>query len=557
MTPSLLRSLFASAFLILLSVSLTIGQTIVYVTSFGAGNQSGSSWNNALPGVQLRDQLASAAANTEFWLASGTYKPTTGIDRGVSFTIPSGVQVYGGFQGNESQLTARQLTQPSSTTLSGDIGVAGDVSDNSESVVLFSKSTNETLLNGVVVAYAATEGVVNSSNSYLTGSNQSSYVTISNCYFSNNNRTAVANYASYGPTCSMTIVNSVFINNGNASAYTAGAISNGSTTASKAYMDISSCIFKNNVGGTSSGAILNSSFEFGTSRITLRDCLFDGNSSSKGAAIFNTNYSGTVETRIERSYFYNNQAIDGGVALMSSGQYSGNILEFKSCLIRNNRAVNGGVVNTTENGDANNLKFTNCTILNNSASAAGGVLFSQSTGATGWVGVIKSSIIRGNFSPDQPLFKNNNTITSATYSNIQGGFAGTGNIDADPLFIDAANSNYRLQANSPSVNTGDPNTTTSEVGPVDLAGNPRIDNGRIDMGAYERQTVVGPLVTVQNGNWNDPATWQPQRVPGAGDAVLIRHRVALPVSYTANVGQVQYDANGQVIFSPAAQIKFN
>ncbi len=43
---------------------------------------------------------------------------------------------------------------------------------------------------------------------------------------------------------------------------------------------------------------------------------------------------------------------------------------------------------------------------------------------------------------------------TATYSNIQGGWGGTGNIDSDPLFCDAGNGDYTLVSNSPCVGTG-------------------------------------------------------------------------------------------------------
>ncbi|MBC7570553.1 MAG: hypothetical protein H7319_12560 [Spirosoma sp.] len=124
--------------------------------------------------------------------------------------------------------------------------------------------------------------------------------------------------------------------------------------------------------------------------------------------------------------------------------------------------------------------------------------------------------------------------------------------------MNAGGGNFRLQPGSPSINTGDPASTTSNVSATDLGGNNRINNGRIDMGVYERQTHAGPIVTTQPGNWNDPFTWQFQQVPGATDAVLIRlRRVALPLSYTGNVQQVQYDASEQLVFLEGAQIKFN
>jgi hypothetical protein len=59
---------------------------------------------------------------------------------------------------------------------------------------------------------------------------------------------------------------------------------------------------------------------------------------------------------------------------------------------------------------------------------------------------------------------------------------GEGNICADPMFVDAVNSNFQLQAGSPCINAGN-NSTVSTTS--DLAGNPRVISGTVDMGAYE------------------------------------------------------------------------
>jgi hypothetical protein len=47
-------------------------------------------------------------------------------------------------------------------------------------------------------------------------------------------------------------------------------------------------------------------------------------------------------------------------------------------------------------------------------------------------------------------------LNVVSYSDVQGGFAGIGNIDADPLFVDAAGGDFALQPGSPCINTGDP-----------------------------------------------------------------------------------------------------
>ncbi|HEY5043880.1 MAG TPA: choice-of-anchor Q domain-containing protein [Verrucomicrobiae bacterium] len=63
--------------------------------------------------------------------------------------------------------------------------------------------------------------------------------------------------------------------------------------------------------------------------------------------------------------------------------------------------------------------------------------------------------------------------------------SGIGNITNEPVFMDMANGNYRLQSNSPCINSGN-NSYISVTN--DLDGNPRIVGGTVDIGAYEYQT---------------------------------------------------------------------
>ena len=59
-----------------------------------------------------------------------------------------------------------------------------------------------------------------------------------------------------------------------------------------------------------------------------------------------------------------------------------------------------------------------------------------------------------------------------TYSNIEGGYEGLGNIDADPQFTDPENGDFTLQPSSPCIDAGDPE---SELDP---------DGTIADMGVY-------------------------------------------------------------------------
>ena len=121
---------------------------------------------------------------------------------------------------------------------------------------------------------------------------------------------------------------------------------------------------------------------------------------------------------------------------------------------------------------------------------------------------ISNSIIY-NDGGDSLIWSDDASRVAASYSVVQGGWSGTGNLDVDPVFvargawsiegewIDSV-SDYGLDASSPAIDAGDdgliPSDTadvdddgnTSETHPLDLAGADRVQDAQVDIGAYEQ-----------------------------------------------------------------------
>lgn len=97
--------LFLIGAILLLSSRAEAGSAVIYVRANASGANNGTSWANAY--TNLQTALSNASAGTQIWVAAGTYKPTSGTDRGISFVMKNGVQLYGGFAGTENSLTHR------------------------------------------------------------------------------------------------------------------------------------------------------------------------------------------------------------------------------------------------------------------------------------------------------------------------------------------------------------------------------------------------------------------------------------------------------------------
>lgn len=163
-----------------------------------------------------------------------------------------------------------------------------------------------------------------------------------------------------------------------------------------------------------------------------------------------------------------NSAAEYGGGL--SNNYATASLTMTNCLVVGNTAVKyGGAI---ENWGAK-TEILGCVFFGNTATASGGT--SDGSMLVNWgtspTVTIRNSIVWGN-APVNAIRVDAGTVT-ATYSDIQrssGTFAGTGNINLNPQFVNTGVRNFRLLPASPCINTGDPGS------PLDA------DGSRADMG---------------------------------------------------------------------------
>lgn len=134
----------------------------------------------------------------------------------------------------------------------------------------------------------------------------------------------------------------------------------------------------------------------------------------------------------------------------------------------------------------------NCIISdNNSATNGGGIICSDSASPT-----VINSIFWDN-SPNEVYIYIGSSI-DITYSNIQGGYNGEGNINKEPLFFNSDTGDYYFQPDSPCIDAG---TAEGDMPITDIKGEHRPMGGGYDMGAYEYRCV--PVVETCDGLDND------------------------------------------------------
>lgn len=531
----------------------------------------GASWANAYP--KLQDALA-VTDTGEIWVARGTYRPAdcascTTADREQFFPLKNNVALYGGFAGNETNRTQRDI-QANPTILSGDIGTPVDSTDNAYRVVIAEDVDSTAILDGFIIEEGNADGPFGFSfggGLYIDGTGGAiGNPLIQNCTFRNNYATGGGGIGMEGSgngTIRTIARNCLF--EGNACSLLAAsrgaAVFITASVGATVEPQFIGCTFRNNYSGDDGGAIainvtstatLNPSF----SAVRIDSCLFENNTTEgnfgRGGAIWMLTGSNTESHNvISNSRFLNNSAgghggaifnrasfdlgiaddrifnclfsgnrsqEDGGALYFRGSQGATNTGQALNCVFYNNQSVlSGGAVYSTSFSTAEGIaqnQLVNCSFFGNSAMLDGGAVYVD--GASGGVNAmeINNSILWGDSAAaGENEIQNNGGTASASYCIIEQGLPANvsdegNNSFGDPQYANPSAGDLHLLSCSPGIDAG-LNAVIPNFLVFDLDGDGRILNSVIDIGAYERGRIFVDKDAVGNNNgrsWQDAFT---------------------------------------------------
>jgi hypothetical protein len=301
-----------------------------YVNAAATSNNAGTSWQNAYNDLQLA--FNNPCADT-IRIASGVYRPSVQARDSV-FNITRQIAIYGGYD-PQNPVDAIRDIDVSPTILSGDVGLIGDSSDNSYSImraiyidsltidnILFSDANKNTNVTGAYGSALFCQ--------YIQS------VKINNCRFFNNINNLDGGGLHIVGCNNVSVNRTVF--KGNKASSGGGLVLSGNDNGTST---ISSCIFDHNVATYQGGGVSHSN---GTSD-GFSNCLFYRNEAFRGSGVFVSRLNGNFRNC---TFSYNKLAggapgsYAGGIYFGSGGAPLGAQPSIGNCIFVGNSATSLG-----------------------------------------------------------------------------------------------------------------------------------------------------------------------------------------------------------------------
>ena len=270
--------------------------------------------------------------------------------------------------------------------------------------------------------------------------------TLNNCHFDSNLGRAISLNDSPSNTSSFNANNCSFSNHNGSDAPTVFAFDTDAC--------FSNCLFTNNASTINGGALLMVNCD-----LITKYCDFDNNSAAEDGGAIGC-FNGTTGTHIGCRFTGNSAGVFGGAIYYSESS----VASYLSCAFSANTSDQDGGAIVTRDLPADTI--SNCSFINNSAANVGGVIFADTDTAV----EINNSILWENGT--HPVHAETGSTANVSFSNIQGGFAGTGNMDTDPLFVNplgndgfagTLDDDLALQSSSPMIDAGNNNAVPADA----------------------------------------------------------------------------------------------
>ena len=270
---------------VIISISSADDGDIFYVVPNGAGDEDGSSWDNAFAHPQ--DAVDFACSGEKVWVKHGTYYRRSSLDT-VLLTMKNGVDIYGGFSGTESTLEERNYAD-STAVFHGQDAVYHVVVGASNARLDGFTLTGGDALTGDDDEFNNTGGGMVSS--------QCTDLIIANCRFIDNR---AAQGGGMHHWASHVAVESCFFDRNRADAYCGGG---GAITLQNGTTVISNCLIINNYASHYGAGIV----IYYNSNTEISNCTFSGNNCSSYYSSCIENVTSYSNTEIFNSIMWGNQ----------------------------------------------------------------------------------------------------------------------------------------------------------------------------------------------------------------------------------------------------------